>query len=225
VLDVTVLPIVELWKEAAEHDQLPSDGEVAGVLAHVGPARWSLAGTTVTREPGVRFDLNAVAEGAMADAALALLREAGCVRAIVELGGDVALHRAPGQPPFRIGVDDPGDPSRLLARLEVHAGAIDTAGDYQRFHTIRGRRYGHIVDPRTARPLDPELSSVTVLAPDALTADAWDTALFALGWQGAQDAIEAHPELEALLVHHDGRVWISKGLEGKVSLVPSDQKR
>lgn len=225
VLDVTVLPIVALWKDAEARGRLPSAAEIAAALALTGPERWRLEGGTLHREPGVRFDLNAVAEGAMADAALALFREAGCSRAIVELGGDVALYRTPGQPPFRIGVDDPRDTSRLFATVEVDAGAIDTAGDYNRFLVIDGQRYGHIVDPRTGRPVAPELVSATVVAPNALVADAWDTALFVLGWDAAQRVVEERPELEAVLVHHDGRVWVSKGLEGKVRFANADQKR
>jgi len=224
-LDVTVEPVIALWKSAEARGQEPSDDEIALALAAIGPERWGVEGATVHREPGVRFDVNAIAEGAMADAVLSMFRDAGCDRAIVELGGDIALYRASGQPPFRIGVDDPKDTTRLFATLEVDAGAVDTAGDYNRFLLIAGRRYGHIVDPRTGRPVAPELVSVTVVAPTALIADAWDTALFVLGWDAARRVVEARPELEAVLVHHDGRVWVSKGLEGKVRFANGDQKR
>ena len=216
VLDVTVGPIVALWKAAEKRDLLPTDDEVAAARALVGPAHWSLEDATVRREPGVRFDVNAIGEGAMADQAVALFRQAGCTRVLIELGGDVGLWHEEGQAPFRIGIDDPSDPSRLAATVEVEGGAIDTSGDYNRFFTIRGVRYGHVVDPRTGRPALPEVASATVVAPDTLTADAWDTALVALGWDEAQRVVEQRPELEAVLMHRDGRRWVSSGLTGKV---------
>jgi thiamine biosynthesis lipoprotein len=238
-LDVTVGPVVALWKAAEERDALPGAEELAGAKALVGPGLWSLEGRVVRRAPGVRFDVNAIGEGAMADEAVSLLRDAGCGRVLVELGGDVGLWHAPGQPPFRIGVKDPAAPDRLLATLEVEGGAVDTSGDYSRFFTIGGRRYGHVVDPRTAAPVPAGIASATVVAPDTLTADAWDTALVVLGWERAQQVVEERPELEAVLVHHDGRMWVSSGLQGKVHRVgegsgdppggptpsPGDQKR
>src|SRR6185436_20153902 len=110
------------------------------------------------------------------------LKAHGVTDALVDLTGNMAaLGSPPGSPQWRIGIRDPRDRMTHFARLRLSGGeAISTSGKYEQFVAANGKTYGHIMDPRTGRPAE-GLISVTVVAPSALEADAWDTPLFVLG--------------------------------------------
>ena len=216
--DPAVGPLIDLWARAERRDRLPDAGETGAALALVGEAGYRLtAAALVKAREGIRLDLGALAKGYMADEALAVLTRAGCTRAIVEFGGDVALARTPEQPLFRIGVRDPGGTDALYGVLEVARGAVVTSGSYERGVTIGGRRYGHIIDPRSGEPVD-ELVSVTVEADDAQTADAVATALFVMGMTEGRAFAQAHPEFGVLLLARDGRRVALNGVESRLQI-------
>jgi FAD:protein FMN transferase len=216
--DPAVRPLIDLWARAERRDSVPGAQEIEAARALVGGVGYRLTATALVKElDGVGVDLGALAKGYMADEAVALLVRAGCARVIVEFGGDVALARAPGQPPFRIGIRDPGGADALFGVLEVARGAVVTSGSYERGVTIGGRRYGHIVDPRTGRPVD-ELVSVTVEADDAQTADAVATALFVMGITEGRAFLDAHPEFSALMLAKDGRRVAVNGIEARLQV-------
>jgi len=99
---------------------------------------------------------------------------------LINVGGDLRVFGGTDDSPFRIGIQHPERDTELAGRLRVMAGAVATSGDYQQFSVIGGRRYSHILDPRTGTPVSWS-PSVTVLAPDAMTADALATGLSVLG--------------------------------------------
>jgi thiamine biosynthesis lipoprotein len=148
------------------------------------------------------YDLGGVAKGFGVDRAADVLGElGGC---LVNVGGDLAVRGArPDGTPWRIGVQDPRDPSRLFVTLRIPDGrAVATSGDYQRFAMIDGVRYHHILDPRTGQPVR-GLRSVTVIAPNCALADAWATAAFVLGPEKGLAALEKQSTLEGVLVEED----------------------
>ena len=216
--DVTVGGLVRLWKQAERDDHLPGPSEVREAFAESGAAKLALDSShrLLTKSvAGLRVDLGGLAKGYMADEARRILVAAGCSRAIVELGGDVALAKHEDQRDFSIGVNDPRLAGHLFGVLRLRGGAVVTSGDYERFLTIKGQRYAHIIDPRTGRPVARELASVTVVSPDGMYADAWATAFFVLGWERSMEIIAARDELEAVLIHDDGRVHVSEGLRSR----------
>ncbi|HSG49659.1 MAG TPA: FAD:protein FMN transferase [Longimicrobiales bacterium] len=136
----------------------------------------------LVRSPGASLDLGGIAKGYGVDQAVRVLREHGIHRGLVNVGGDLmAMGDGPGGRPWRVGIRDPRSPEGLLDTVEVVEGAVATSGDYLRYFDHGGRRYHHILDPRTGAPAQSGMRTVTVLAADVTTADASATLAFTSG--------------------------------------------
>ena len=215
--DVTVGPYVRLWRRARKLKEMPSDRRLEEARKAIGFEYLRLdpnRRTVQLMAPDMRLDLGGIAKGYAADAALAVLRAHGCPHALVDAGGDLALgDPPPGKQGWRIGIaplapDVP--PSRFLLLAN---SAVATSGDAWQFVEIDGRRYSHIVDPRTGLGLA-NRSSVTVIAPDCTTADSLATAVSVLGAETGIRLAEVYAGAAVLVVEEvDGqpRVTRSRG--------------
>lgn len=197
--DVTCRPLVELWREAGRTGRLP---DPAALLRARGGSRWDLLelheGGVVKRAASVRVDLGGIAKGCGVDRAIEELQGARVRGAMVEVGGDLrVVGTRPDGSPWEVDVRHPFREG-AMATLRLSDAAVATSGNYARFVTVEGRRYSHIVDPRTGWPAE-SAPSVTVVAPDALTADAWATALSVLG-PGGLAKLERSEGVHAMLV-------------------------
>jgi thiamine biosynthesis lipoprotein len=209
--DVTVGPIVRLWRKARRTRKLPDAEELKRALALVGYEKMKLDPAKRTVQllvMGMLLDLGGIAKGYAADAALEVLRGHGIRRALVAAGGDIRVGEPPpGKRGWKIGIaplKKPADPPDHFVLL-VNAG-VSTAGDAHQFVEIDGKRYSHIVDPRTGQALQGR-RSVTVIAANDTTADVLDTALCVLGPERGLKLIEAGNGLAALYVfENDGKV-------------------
>ncbi len=202
--DVTAGPLVGLWREGRRRGRIPAPDEIATARQRSGYRllRLDAAARSVRLDrSGMRLDLGAVAKGYAADQALQVLAEHGLRRALIDAGGDVRLGEAPpGRPGWSVTLKtNNGDQTLLLANQ-----AVATSGDDLQFLEVGGKRYSHILDPRSGWALT-DHRLVTVIAPDALTADAWATALSVL-------EPEAGLKLVADLPHFAARIELrSKG--------------
>ncbi|MBN1553721.1 MAG: FAD:protein FMN transferase [Phycisphaerae bacterium] len=201
--DITVLPILRLWKRAETTSRLPTPTELRAARNASRWAYFDLLDTGAIKSvDSAGVDVGGVAKGYAIDLAVASMIRSGCVGGIVDIGGDVrCFGNKPSGNPWRVSVTNPFDPDHPkdnpLAVLQVREGAVCTSGNYRRFRTIQGKQYSHIIDPRAATPVD-TYPSVTVVAPDATTADAWATALSVLGPDGLK--LLSGTEIEALIV-------------------------
>jgi len=185
--DATCLGLFGLWARAGKIGRLPTDAEVAAVRATCGWEKIELlAGGARKRLAGAGIGLGGIAKGYAIDRALETIRRAGCDGGLVDVGGDVRCFGASARgDPWRVGVRNPFDTrgGAFFGTLAVRDEAVCTSGNYERYSEIDGKRYSHIVDPRTGRPVD-LAPSVTVVAPTAALADGWATALSVLGPAG-----------------------------------------
>ncbi|HOD33393.1 MAG TPA: FAD:protein FMN transferase [Holophaga sp.] len=183
--DVSVLPLLQLWKDSAQAQREPTGQEIASALARVDAARIVIdsAHRTVQIPGGMAVDLGGIGQGLFADEGVRILRAHGILRGLVNASGEVAVFDDRPQPePFAIGILDPrtggqGGVVRLVR------GAVATSGSYRRGVEVSGRHRSHILDPLSGRPADGTLS-VTVEGPSALEADAWSTACAVLASRG-----------------------------------------
>jgi len=183
-LDVTATPVLRLWDYKAPAPRLPSDADVAAALRLVGWSKVQRApGRVFLPEPGMALDFGGWGKEYAVDAVAALARSLGIARALVDFGHDLhAVGAAPGKPGWHIGLEDPSNPTGpCRGSLAVTDLAIASSGDYLRGFTVNGQRYGHIVDPRTGRPVANGCRQVTVAAPTCLQAGILSTTLFILG--------------------------------------------
>jgi thiamine biosynthesis lipoprotein len=215
--DVTVAPLVRLWGFGVRApDNPPESAVIESTRRNVGFRRIELEGATAFLPEGMSIDLGGIGKGYAVDEGCEALRRAGVQAAMVDLGGNIrVLGQAGRHDTWTIGVRNPFDRERLLGKIGLPAGhAIATSGNYERFIEMGGRRYGHIIDPRTGYPVE-GLAGVTVVCPDATMADALSTALFVLGIEAGLDVLAKLPGAEALFVPDRDPIEISvtAGLE------------
>ncbi|PIE17769.1 MAG: thiamine biosynthesis protein ApbE [Proteobacteria bacterium] len=187
--DITCRPLIQLWRHAGKSGKRPTRAELRGARAASGWPDIALRKASATKtRASARVDLGGIAKGYGIDRAVDALRAQGAPGGLVDVGGDLRVY---GLPPladrWEVAIRDPFAPTRKQARLigtlAIKEGAVCTSGNYARFSTIEGKRYSHILDPRSGEPAD-AIPSVTVIGPDAMRADGWATALSVLGESG-----------------------------------------
>ena len=209
--DITVGPYVRLWRRARRSGEFPSPERLAEAGRSVGYRHLKLDEKRRTAElllPGMRLDLGGIAAGYAADEALKTLEERGVERALIDISGDLLAGEAPpGRAGWQIGIAPvtraDGPPTR---RLSLCRAALTTSGDAFQHVVIDGKRYSHIVDPRTGIGLTDQ-SSVTVIAADCITADSLATAVSVMGPKAGLKLIEETPGAAALIMRNrDGEM-------------------
>lgn len=165
--------------------------------------------------PGLQLDFGAVAKGVAVDEAIALLRRHGAPHGIVNAGGDLRAIGRRGDRPWRIGIRHPRQ-AEVLASLEVAGDlAVFTSGDYERFYEYEGKRYHHILDPRTGSPAA-GITSVTVVTEEAATADAAATALFVAGPEHWPEVAARLKIRDALVMDRQGVAQLTPGMKQRI---------
>ena len=198
--DVTVRPLVRLWGFQGGTATLPSDAEIIHAMSLVGFGKVTLdpSRSTITLPPGMQIDLAGIAKGYAVDRCVAALAGLGVRSALVNIGGNIyAMGAPPGETGWSIGVRDPNGGLETVGTLILRDEAVATSGNYENFVEIDGKRYGHIIDPRTGRPVSHVLS-VTVVAPTGLASDALSTGLFVLGPESGAEAVARLRRVRAL---------------------------
>jgi FAD:protein FMN transferase len=204
--DVTAGPLIQVWRTARKSGKLPAAREIEAARRLVGWRNLHLdesAHTARLAVPGMKLDLGGIAKGYAADGAQRVLKEHRITRALVELGGDIVVSGPPpGTEGWMIRVPNAGE-EQGPTDLRFADRAISTSGDTEQFAVIGGRRYSHVVDPRTGQALTSR-AQVTVIAPDGLTSDPLSTALTLLTPEERQKLLEAYPGTTAYVRVLDG---------------------
>ncbi|MEA3561032.1 MAG: FAD:protein FMN transferase [Candidatus Omnitrophota bacterium] len=208
--DVTAGPVIELWGFGGGErtKNLPSLKEINQALSAVGCQNVII--DEQKREigfakKGMRIDLGAVAKGYAVDKAVEALKEKGIKNALVNAGGDIyCLGLNAENAPWVIGIKDPRNSSGVVTTLKLTNRACATSGDYENFFLKNRKRFSHLIDPRTGRPVQNKIVSVTVLAPDCFQADALATAVFILGKEKGLNLINSLAKTEAIIISQEG---------------------
>lgn len=202
--DITVGPVVSLWRKARRVRELPDSPHLKQALAAVGYKKLRLNSHDRTAEllvPGMKLDLGGIAKGYALDQEIKVLAAQGIEHALVSGGGDLAVSEPPpGQPGWRIEIaplDVPNAPPRKFVRLKN--AALATSGDLFQHLEIDGKRYSHVVDPRTGIGLT-DHNLVTIIAPDGMTADALAKVVGVLGAEKGFPIIQKVAQVEARTV-------------------------
>lgn len=205
--DITVGPAVNLWRKARREKKFPDQERLAKAREAVGYKNLILhpgSRTVELKQPGMRLDLGGIAKGYAVDEALKVLRQQGINRALVSGGGDIAVGEPPpGKTAWRIELpplDRNGQPSEFL---QLKNNAMATSGDLFQYVILDGRRYSHIVDPRTGIGLT-NSSRVVVVAKDCTTADAMATSVSVLGAEEGLRLVRLIRNTSARISFHSG---------------------
>lgn len=198
--DATISPLARLWREARRSGQLPSETQITKAKNLVGWRRLIIdraRGTVRLEIPGMQLDLGGIAKGYACDEAIQVLKNHGIENALVEMGGDIVVS---GPPPGKLGwqieLADFKDSSQKLIFLAY--GAVSSSGDTQQFLEIEGRRYSHIVDPKTGVALT-NRRAVTVIGPSGAMCDGLSTALSVMDEKDGRGLVAKFPGVRAYI--------------------------
>ncbi len=217
--DPTVAPLVALWGFGAEPAPgPPTRQDVADARRLVDHRRIGirLAPPTLEKLAPATVDLSGIAKGYAVDRIADILDARGCRAYLIELGGEIrASGRAPGGGAWRVGVESPAG-LKLATTVKLEGGGMATSGDYRQYREEAGNRVSHVIDPRSGYPVAHRLASVTVIAENAMLADAYATALLVMGdGEGMRFADTA--DLAALFIvrdDHGFRLSSSRAMAG-----------
>jgi len=223
--DPTVGALVDAWGFFRGKGRLPDEASLAEARAHTGWKHVLLAPATRSLRfdiDGLRLDPGAFGKGYALDRIADLFRSAQVTAALLRAGGSthLALGAPPGKEGWPIVLASLSDPQHPVATILLRDQSISTSGDEVRFFELNGRRYSHIIDPRTGDPVEGILQT-TVIAPSAETADLLSTAVFVLGPDAAETFLERHPGTGALLVIGQRAAPITRTIRWPASLMPA----
>lgn len=214
--DPTIGAVSGLWDIAghsASADMAPSDEQIAEALTTVGYEALDIVdpNEVYLTNRGAKIDLGGIAKGYASQRVQGFLKAKGVASALVDLGGNVVLIGGrPNGEPWRIGIQHPYEKRGVpFCALSVYGTSVITAGVYERFAEVDGKRYTHIFNPRTGYPIDGELLSVTVISSDPIAGDALSTAFIAMGQNRSIDLLRVLPGIEAVFVSKDGEDGIA----------------
>jgi thiamine biosynthesis lipoprotein len=202
VLDPTSLPLIQLWNYKAEKPRIPTDAEIVATRGLVGWKKVQrVPGKIFLPEPGMALDFGGFGKEYAVDMVAQLALDHALPCALVDFGHDLrAIGAPPGRPAWHIGLEDPRKAGTAAGSIAVVGKGVASSGDYLRCFVVEGKRYGHIVDPRTGRPVANGCTQATVIANTCLQAGVLSTTAFVLGVPLGLDFIQACPGAEGLLL-------------------------
>ena len=206
--DVTVAPLVKLWGFGPDSLREVTPQMVDSVLENVGYEKIAVEeGRLVKKNDRLQLDFGAVAKGLAVDKAVELMQQRGYKDFLVDIGGEVRTCGTKHGKPWRIGVQVPtADSDGAIASnydFPLSDKAIATSGNYRNYHEKDGKRFSHIINPTTGYSERSDLLSVSVIADDCTTADAYATALMVMGRKKALQWLQTHSELAAYLIYYE----------------------
>ncbi len=216
IFDITIYPLTEAWGFGVKKiSTIPTAAKVKSLKACVNSNLLSWSGNKlVKKKPCVRLDPNGIAQGYTVDVIADFLEKNGIKNYIAEVGGEIRVKgkKYPENELMKIGIELPGNDdfenSIMQHVISIDSGAVTTSGSYRKFYESKGKKISHILDGRTGFPAQNELISVTVIAKDAITADAYDNALMAMGLNKALKFVEGKRDLCAHFIYREknGRI-------------------
>lgn len=226
--DVTVGAVWNLWPFRNRHLDIPDQGEIEQQLKLVNASKIKINdinGTAYLPEKGMKVNLGAIGKGFAAEVAINKMKSMGIERAAVSAGGDLYLLGKKNSGPWVVELEHPRWPGRYLDRFVAGDISVATSGDAKQFVVKNGKRYSHIIDPRSGWPVS-ECQSVTVITQSSIKADAYATAVYVMGPQKGISWVEAMDGVEALIVDSEGLTSQSSGWSEvtKVTALPSSGK-
>ncbi len=214
--DISFASMEKVWKFDGSMTELPSEEAIVASVAKVNYQNILLdaeAQTVFLKEKGMRIGFGAIGKGYAANRAKAIMQEMGIDNGLVSAGGDlIGWGEQEDGTEWKIGIADPEEKDKIFSWLSIVNQSVVTSGNYEKFAMIDGKRYAHIIDPRTGMPVI-GLKSVTVICPDAELADALATSIFVLGEKAGLDLVNQLKGIEALLVTDENEIKTSENLD------------
>ncbi|MBR2765351.1 MAG: FAD:protein FMN transferase [Blautia sp.] len=228
LFDITVYPLMQLWGFTTKEYHVPSEDELSQTLGRIGSDRLTYDSETrrLSLGEGQLIDLGGIAKGYASGRIMDIWRQIGLESGMVSLGGNVhCLNVKPNGAEWVIAIRDPfGSEADFAATMKINDRSVITSGGYERYFIdeATGKKYQHIMDPRTGLPVDNDLASVSIISKDGMLGDGLSTSLYIMGLEGAVDYWRGHcDEFEMILIGQDGTLYVTEGLTD-LMLTPED---
>ena len=219
--DITIAPLTALWRKARERGAPPSFEEVKNILDLVNYKNLSIQSDRriFLKNKGMAIDPGGIAKGYAVDRAFETLKSLGYKNIIVNAGGDLRTGGFKNNQPWSIGIQNPRSIEKVMATISISDSAIATSGDYEKFFFHQGKRYHHILNPKTGFPAE-GCQSVTILSKEGMMADGLATAVFVLGTKKGYTLCQTLQDVECLIVDGEGGTVITPRFKERISFNP-----
>ena len=216
--DISYASMDKIWKFDGSMKKMPTEEEIKKSVEKVGYQNVILNPKDTTiflKNEGMKLGLGGIGQGYIADKLKALLKEKGCVSGIVNVSGDISTwgKQISGKP-WTIGIINPMNKNKVFATFPLEDTSVETSGSYEKFVTFGGKRYSHIIDPRTGYPAS-GIVSISVFAKQTEVADALATGIFVMGVEVGLDFVNQINGLECIIVDDKGEIHTSKNIDLK----------
>ena len=225
--DPTVRPLVNLWNKAFEQEKIPGESAVKEKLSLVNYRDIFLddeKNSVLLIHEGQAIDLGGIAKGFAADQVRDSFIKNGIRNALIDLGGNIyALGSKPDGSLWKVGIQNPFCArGQYLGILKVKNKSIVTSGNYEKYIVKNGKRYHHILNPRTGYPSESKIISATIISDNSLDGDGLSTGIYILGVRKSLELIESLKGIDAILVTDDKKVFVTSGVNKYFELADSD---
>ncbi|WP_411898002.1 FAD:protein FMN transferase [Elizabethkingia occulta] len=207
--DISIVAMNKIWKFDDSMDELPSEQAIKESVRHVGYQNIILDSTNSTiflRNPGMKIGFGSIGKGYAADKTRDLMKSMGVKAGIIDASGDISTWGTqPDGKPWAIGINNPFNDHKMAAVLYFKENAVTTSGSYEKYAEIHGKRYSHIMNPKTGYP-STGLTSVTITGPNATMANGFSTSIMVLGEKEGLKLLKQFPEYHYLLITDKGKI-------------------
>ena len=210
--DPSCAPLIKLYTEAEKRGLPPAEKEIAACLRRVGWQKIRLQNRRLSLPEGMALDLGGIAKGFIVDKVARYLDNLKLSGFLINAGGDIFCSGLnPEGKKWQIGIQSPWKEKEIVAIIRLSNRAVATSGDYRRYLLIKGKKYGHIIDPRTGKTVQEFPVSATVVATDCTTADGLATACYVLGRKEGIMLLTRIKGVEGMLLDKDGKTSATSG--------------
>ncbi|MCL3780986.1 FAD:protein FMN transferase [Prolixibacteraceae bacterium JC049] len=216
--DISYASMDKIWKFDGSMQQMPSSEAIKKSIAKIGFQNIVLDEATRTvflKKKGMKIGFGAIGKGYAADMAKTLLVSKGAKSGVINASGDlISWGTKENGSPWKVGIVNPFNKEKIFSWFKLDDRAVVTSGNYEKFVVFNGKKYTHIIDPRSGYPVT-GIHSVTIVAPKAELADALSTSVFVMGKETGLYLIDQLKGIECLIVDDKGKLWKSSGLKTK----------
>ncbi|HAY3535120.1 TPA: FAD:protein FMN transferase [Elizabethkingia anophelis] len=207
--DISIVAMDKIWKFDDSMDELPSEQAIKESVRNVGYRNIILDSTNSTiflKNPGMKIGFGSIGKGYAADKTRDLMKSMGVKAGIIDASGDISTWGTqPDGKPWAIGINNPFNDHKMAAILYFKENAVTTSGSYEKYTEIHGKRYSHIMNPKTGYP-STGLTSVTITGPNATMANGFSTSIMVLGEKEGLKLLKQFPEYHYLLITDKGKI-------------------
>ena len=216
--DISYASMDRIWKFDGSMKEMPTAEAIKNSVAKVGYQNIILnknESSIFLKNEGMKLGLGGIGQGYIADKIKALLQENGCSSGLVNVSGDInTWGKQPNGMPWTVGIINPMNKNKVFATFPLDDSAVETSGSYEKYVTFNGKRYSHIIDPRTGYPAS-GIISVSVFAKQTELADALATGIFVLGIEVGLDLVNQLNGIGCIIVDDKGAIHVSKNIDIK----------